>query len=644
MPDLAITSLRGGMNNSDPAIAIPDDQAVLARNVEWFTSMLAERRKGTSAVTLPAFLSGKDRITFAHRHLPTADETASELWLLGVTGTSTAALGRKTSTWQAEVTISDTPNLSGLAQYRWAAVTLHGKLFFAYDSNVDRLHVWDGTSMRRVGLAEPSAPTTANTGVGTLSGTRYYRVRYTVQVGGTTVLRSEPSDSTGITPSGSGASVRVTKPASISEGETHWELEASTDDVNFYRIATTVVGTATYDDSTAYTTGYTAFTLSEDSGDYALIPSAKYLTTDEDRLLWAGSWEDADFASRVGWTPVFGADGVGNDERFETDTDPFLDLDTYEGGPITGMSAPALGAIWVFKTSAVYKLIRTGKRQAAYAAIKFSNTLGAVPGSVVNGVDAAGSPAVYFIDPDAGPCRIGVGGIKRCGDDLRVTWETLNVDATKVVCTGLYYPYKRQVQWALSVSGGNTPTTMIVLHTGLARDFADGVRKGWAVWTGTRASALCACLYADNLEANTARSLVLVPLIGTEGLSLAHLCDTGTTDSGTAYTATVTTRPYFLRSLLQKFQVRAATLCGAAVASAAVTLKCIRDFGLETTATVSDISLSPTASETDILAPLDHLKGSELTVAQFQITDVTSPTAQWVVNRLDVQEEQEQTA
>lgn len=644
MPDLSITSWRGGMNHTDPAIAIPEDQCTLAQNVEWFDAMLGERRNGMSAVTLPAFLSGRDRLTFAYRHLPTDDDTASELWLLGMTGTASVALGRKTATWQAEVTIPDTPNVAGFAPYRWAGATLHGKLFLAYDSSVDRLHVWDGTSVRRTGLAEPAAPTAANTGSGSLSGPRYYRVRYTVRAGGATLRRSEPSDSATFTPSGSGSAVRVTKPASISEGETHWELEASLDNANFYRIATTAVGTTTYDDSTAYTTGYTSFTLSEDVGDYALLPSAKYLTVDEDRLLYAGAWEDAALASRVGWTPVYGADGVGNDERSETDTDPFLDLDTYAGGPITGLSAPALGAIWVFKANAIFKLVRTGKRQAAYTAIKFSNALGAVPGSVVTAVDHAGSPAVYFLDPEVGPCRIGVGGIKRCGDDLRKTWETLNVDATQVVCTGLYYPYKKQLQWALAVNAGNTPTTMIVLHTALSREFADGVRKGWAVWTGTRATALTACLYADNLEANTARSLTLVPLIGTEGHGLAHLCDTGTTDSGTAFTATLTSRPFLVRSLLQRFQVRAATLCATAVPHATVTVSCVRDFGAETTATVSDISLAATGTETDVLKPLDNLTGAELTVAQFTIADGSSALARWQVNRLDVQDQTEQTA
>src|SRR3990167_10656019 len=102
MPDLIIGSLRGGANNSDPSIAIDEDQCVQADNVEWIDSMLGERRKGTSAITLPSNIIGGDsdaaldRVTFLYRHLPTSDETAAELWVLGVDGTSTAVLVKKT--------------------------------------------------------------------------------------------------------------------------------------------------------------------------------------------------------------------------------------------------------------------------------------------------------------------------------------------------------------------------------------------------------------------------------------------------------------------------------------------------------------------------------------------------------------------
>lgn len=640
MADFVILSLRGGMNNTDPSIALPDDQCVLAENVEFVDSMLGERRKGTTAISLPAFLSGKDRVTFIFRHLPSSSEGGSEFWALGVTSTTTVALGRKTTSW-SEITISDTPTLTGFYQYQWAAVTLHGKIHFAYKSNVDRLHVWDGTSMRRSGLAEPAAPTGADTGSGSLSGTRYYRVRYTVQSGGSTVLRSEPSDVLTFAPSGSGTGIVVTKPTSISEGETHWELEASTDNANFYRIATTVVGTSTVTDSTAYSTGYSTGTLSEDIGDYGLIPSARYLSHDEDRLIWAGSFDDDDLASRVGWTPVFGASGVGNDERMESDTDPFLDLDTYENGPITGITEPTLGAVWVFKRHAIYKLVRSGRRSHAYDAIKYTDALGAVHGSVVQATDEGGFPCVYFLDHEQGPCRIGREGIKRCGEDIRKTWELMSVDATAVACSSGYFPINKHVYWNIAVSGGNTPTKRLVLHTDKTRTYEDGVRKGWAVWTGDITKALTMCLYAENIDDNTTRTNKVVPFIGLEGLGLIHRCNTGIDDNGVTYAATITTKPYWLKSLLQKFTVRAGMILAKAVASAQITVKCIRDFNLDSssTRTVSDVSLAAEGTETDVIKTLDGLDGAEMRVAQFQFVDVTSPAARWELNQFGLVEE-----
>jgi hypothetical protein len=640
MPDLTIASLLGGMNNTTAAIALPEDQCVLARNVEFIDSMLGERRLGTSAVTLTSFLSARDRIPFLLRHLPTADETAAQLWALGVTSTSSAHLGYKTTSW-TEVTISDTPTLTGFSQYRWQAVSLHGKIHFAYDSNVDRLHVWDGTSMRRSGLAEPAAPTAADSGGGgTLATARYGRVRYVVVSGSTVLLRSEPSDALTFTPDGSHTSITWTKPAAISEGETHWEIELSTDNANFYRMARIVVATTTHTDSVAFATGYSSTgTLSDDVGDYTLLWSARYLTADEDRLLIGGSWENDALASRVGWTPVFNteiAGGAGNDERMEDDTDPTLDLDTYKHGTITGLSAPIFGSIWVFKEGAIYKLRRSGKRSAAYVADLFTDALGAVHGSVMSGVDETGQPCIYALDRKQGPYRMGLGGIKRCGEDLRKTWETLNLDATAVACSSIFYPTKKQAIWNLATGSSTTPDTAIVLHVDKSRTHDDGVRKGWSVWTGNRVKALAMCLFSDNIEGNTTRSRDLVPFIGLEGLGLLHQCDTGTTDNSVAYVATETTRPYAMGGIVDQFEVRAACLTGKATSGAAVDVSVVSNFGASTPTTVSDVSFTPAGSESNVIAPLDEFVGAELQVVQFTFADVDTPSAQWQLNRFDV--------
>ena len=646
--DLVIGSTRGGMNNSDSAIALPGDQCVLAQNIEWTTSQLGERRLGSDAIDLGASaVASRDKITFAYRHLPTTDETASELWLLGLTGTTTLSLSKKTTSW-ANVTISDTPLKTGFAPYRWQGLSLHGKLFLAYDSDQDRLHVWDGTSMRRAGLAEPAAPTGANSGAGSLSGTRYYRVRYTEQVSSVTVRRSEPSDALTFAPSGSGTTVVVTKPATISEGETHWELEASTDNATFYRIATTVVGTTTYNDTTDFVSGYSSVTgavLSEDIGDYTLLPSARYLASDEDRLFFAGSYETNAQASRVGWTPVTNADGVGNDERLEDDTDPTLDLDGYNGGVITGISSPVLGTIWVFKERRIYKMVRRGIRSKAYEAILQADGVGAIHGSVVNGVDQLGNPCVYFIDLQQGPMKIGGReGLQPCGADISATWNTLNADATQVTSTGLHFPGKNQVHWWIPSSAANAPDTHIVLHVNLSRTGVEGTTKGWAIWTGPTASALCACLYADNIDDNAARSRTLVPFVGLSGSGLCHRMETGDDDNGTEYVARIITKPYTPVNILHKFGTRTAMLLAKAVAGSSIDIKIQRDFALETDSTISAVSMAATGSETQVFKLFDNFDISDARVAQIEFVDPSTPGPRWELNQFVLGQHHEATA
>ena len=634
------------MNNSDPAISLEPDQSVLAQNVEFIDSMLGERRQGSDAIDLGASaVASRDQVTFLYRHLPTTDVTASELWVVGLTGTATLSVSRKTTSW-SDITVSDTPLLTGFAPFQWQAQSLHGKLFLAYDSNVDRLHVYDGTSMRRSGLAEPAAPTGANDGgAGTFSGTRYYRVRYTEQVSTVTVRRSEPSDVLTFAPNGNDTGITVTKPASISEGETHWELEASTDNVNFFRIATTVVGTGSVTDTTDFNVGYAAAgTLSEDVGDYALIPSGRYLAADEDRLLIAGSWETSSQASRVRWTPVFNADGVGNDERLETDTDPEIDLDGFEGGVITGMSAPMLGSIFVFKQNHIYKLVRSGRRQKAYEAILYTNKCGALHGSVTEGMDNAGRPCIYFIDPGMGPCRLGAGGIRSCGADINATYITINLDATKVVCSSVYYPRKRQAHWWIATGSSNVPDVHMVLQTSETRETDEGeTRRGWALWTGPTAGALTACLFADNIDAGTARSRDLVPFIGLVGGGLVHRCDTGDDDNGTEYVSKITTKPFTVKGILHKFGVMSAMLLAKAVSGASIDLVLTRDFGLETK-TISGISFTATASETQVLKQIDDIGFSELQTLQFTFQDVATPGTKWQLNGFQVNGSQQQKA
>jgi hypothetical protein len=609
---------------------LAQDQAVIAENVEFHSSSrsahstIGTRRAGTSQVTTP--ITASSEVVKLHRHLPTTDETAAELWAVS-TLSGTPTIRYKNTAWNT-VTIGDTLNVSGTVKYQMQMQTLHGKLFLAADTNVDRLHVRDagGSTFRRTGLAEPAAPSVANTGAGSYTGTRYFRVRYKL-VSGSLVLRSEPSAVTTFVPSGSGSASRITKPASISENETHWEVEASLDNANFYRIATVVVGTTTYDDSTSFSSGYAnaaGAVLSEDSGDYDVLHSAKFLTADDDRLLIAGSWENEALSSRVAWTPVLNDPGDGNDERSPIDTDNFIDLNTYEGGAISGMSRTVNGYIFVFKRGHIYQLTRTGQRTRAYTAHALSKDKGAVPGSTIEGLDQNGRPCVYFLDPETGPSRIGDGGIQACGLDIHKTWETVNQGAD-IVARAIYYSDSNQIHWWIATGAATTPNLLIVLHTDLCRQAPDGVRGGWVTFNGNRAAAISTCLFADNIEANAARSITLRPFIGkTDGT--IHLCDTGTTDSGTAFAARIRTAPLVI-NLLQKQGIMDAALVAVAASGVTVVTKVIRNFGEETKS--YNVLLTPDGSEDPVIKAIDNFNISEANTIQLEFADEATPSGNW---------------
>lgn len=635
---ITLSSFRGGLNQFDPPTALPNDQVTEATNVEFVGASLGSRRKGHSALTLPAFLTAYTAVYKMHRHLPSSDESESELWVLAGTPGVGATLGYKSGSTWTEVSLIDTPATTEAALTQVRFQTLHGKLFIAYDSAVDRLHVWDGTSLRRAGLGTPAAaPTGANSGVGTFSGTRYYRIRYTVQSGGTTIRRSEPSAVLTHAPSGSGTGVTVTKPATISESETHWELEASLNNADFYRIATTAVGTATATDTTAFATGYAAAgTLSEDAGDYTVIPSVKFLAADQDRLLVGGSFEDEELASRVQWTPVQLDLGVGNDERLQSDVDPFLDLDGFEGGEMTGLINN--GTVYASKWSHTYRIVRTNQLQPAYNAIPVSKTTGAVPGSVVAGNDPAGNPAVFALDLRLGPIMMGVGGQIQVGQDIRPIWEGRTTStAVNILARGVYYPNTRQVRYAYTEAGQTGTSSGLTLHVNEMQVTREGGRRGWVEFDGDAYTNVTdMILYADNVESGSARSTNLKPLVSRSGDADSHhilLADDGTTDDGVAFAASIVSKPLLLGGGSTQFGVTEGTLVATAAANTTVDVTLIRDFGKESNP-VEDVSLAPEGSETHVIVDRDDLVMSESKAIQVKVADSDPSLGQWAAHQI----------
>lgn len=642
MPTILLDSFAGGLNDADPPTALPDDQVVLAENIEFFTARLGAKRPGTTQVSLSGstVLPTCSGVYHVSKYDVTNDETEARLMAVSVSG-SAATLNMKTTAWSNTAFSGANELDTSRGLYSIYSVSMHGKWFCAYPStgNVDRLHVFEvGTGWRRAGIAPASAAPTfsGSGGAGSYSGTRYARVRFVKQTAGVTDLRSEPSPELTANPSGTTASGTFTRPTAPGDNETHWEIELSTDGANFYRMSTIALATTTYVDSTPFATGYAdAGTLSDDIGDYTVPYSAKYLLADDDRLLLLGAHENANYKSRVSWTVVYGdVTGVGNDERIPIDTDNFVDLDGFQGGEITGGAGPLYGYLYVFKQSHIYKLVRTGNRVQAYQAIRISDVKGALPGSIFVGLDERGDACIYFTDRKLGPQRIGRNGLEDCGQDIISTWETVNVNAS-VACRGLWVPELRQVWWNIATNGASFPNKRIVGQTTEMRRGEGGVRRGWSIDTGTSTSAITMCLFADNINAHAARSVSLKPVLGfitpTHPL---YIGASGTTDCGVAYRARVRSKPLILGDLVQKFRIRAGTLFATAQSGVSVDVTLRRDFDIEYPRVVS-VDLTPTASgEEYVMKPLDNLAKSELRALQVEVGDSAAVDNTWKVHML----------
>lgn len=656
-----LASLRGGLDDTTPVIALDPDRCVTAENVEFVHSMLGERRKGCTAIELPAsFASGNyQEVSWMFRHLPVNDQGQAELWALAQSQTANLSqLSRRQVTGWQDITPDYAIDVTGNNGHRLSAQSLHGKLFIAYNAQFgyDRIYVFDGTNLRKAGVGIPNIlgnPT--DTGSGTYPAVeRFYRVRYILMNGSTLEARSDPPFAVAFTPSGSGAGVLITKPAAVNERETHWELEVSLDAGTFYRIATIPVATTTFVDSIDTTT-YSTFVQSLQIGQCSLIPSGKFLSADADRLLIAGSWVNPVEASRVRWTPVLADPNGASDERLDLTVGPYVDLDGFEGGEITGMSRAVNGYIYVFKQSHIYQLQRTGVITNAYEAIPITKSRGAIAGSLVEAIQQDGQPALYFLDPNVGPCRLSPNGLEWCGRDLQQTWKRVNLNA-HVPCHGVYYNSNRQLHYWLAVDGADTPNFKIILHVNEVRDTDEGGRRGWVTVTkGNRiATAHCSVAFSDNIDSTDSRDFNLVPFIGKElwtvnGSSITNYiqrCDVGSLDADTTgdtqsvYYTTIKSKPFSVGGLFNQTGVNygALLLQSESSPTGQVIVQIIRNMGVDF---VEDYArFFTTGPETHVVAQLGDLQCSEMYTMQIVLGDLDQsipPPAAWFIDMLQLQ-------
>lgn len=619
-----IDDLRGGRNGYDAPWAITDTQCADAVNVDFYKSRLGNKRGGmsnpsTSGMTMTGTISS------LFRHVPSTDETLAELWAVD---DSTPIINRLAggTAWSAP-TLKDAPTGNG---WDFTAASINSKLILAYKSGVNRLHGWDGSTVRRLGLPAPAAPAITNSAAGGAYAAvlRYYRVRWTVQVAGITVRRSEASTFTAFTPDGSHTASHVTQPTVAGEGETHWEVEVSTDSFTFYVLSTVVIGTTTYDDSAATTT-YSAGTLSDVTGKYTLQKPYKFVATDQNRTLGYGSYNAADKQARIEISAVIGSSNVGDEERVDTTINSFIDLDENDSGVATGLAGPIFGAYFAFKDRQIWQLTATGQTSQPYRQEAISKSIGAISHlAICRGEDKNGNAALYWMS-HRGPYRWSINGLEYIGrnieDYILGGNATINLGATKSVARVIYHADKRQVWMWIATGVSNDPNNLFIF---------DVQTNGWTrVPSGDLlANVRCAVMFANTLGAAMSRDLK--PYVGQTGTTQrVWKADTGTDDVGQTFQAYVITKamepggPGFSGGMGDSM------LLAKAATGVMITDTVSADFGLQASTGTAD--LTPEASETRVSR---RLAGSaisgDIKFIQHQIGDASAVSNSWTLDRL----------
>ena len=628
---LTIDDLSGGRNGYDTPSAIPNDQTFEALNVEYFDGGLGRKRNGATAIGMTSSpFTGV--VSSLLRYVPAFNEADAEFWGCD----SDFKVGRLAAgTAWATPTLTDTPTSS----VGWNGIGLGGFFHLAFDTNQNRLHLWDASlaKVRRSGLATPgAAPTGADDGAGGLSLTRSYRVRF-VDVSGSDTRRMSEASATLTRTIAAKAGSTITRPTAASEDETHWDLEAADTTAGpWYRIARTAIATTTFDDtsSTISTTN-----PSPSDGINFPPPSAKFLAKYGPRLILAGNYETSGGYvtpknTRVWWTPVIGDTDIGDLERIPTGF--YRDV----GDAVTGLGGPIQGAVIVFTYRGLAKLQPTGlSRENAFEIIDISHSIGCIHERTIQmGEDENGDPALYFLS-HRGPYRYGVNGLQYLGTDVEDVWETVNLDAATIVGHTLLHPDKHQ--WWVWVSTGSNDDpqgTKLMFDTRLGVPVKDdAVRKGWVKHTGSSSNCRCACLFSSSIGASMGRRLL--PHIGQRNsVNTIWKCDnpSATDDASNTFQAYVETKDYLLGGLEKNVGIAQRYLLARVSAGVTITCTVIRQSDTTTTgySTTSTVSLTASGAEAVCRRKFEsgELSGGEF--FRFRIGDSAAVANGWTLDAL----------
>lgn len=638
-PVVPLVDFSGGLNSAEPPHEVGPNQLTDVRNLEYRRTRGLKRRRGSTLnlTNATSVFAANSSVVTLFRHTPGASETAMELW--GMSNDATPELGRVAAgaAWAA-VSLSDAISAAADAWFL-RGVSFNGKLFLPYNSAVDRLHVWDGSSVRRVGISAPAAaPTVANTGAGAYAAVpRYYKVNFRM-VGSLDVVYSPLSDAVSFTPSGAGTAARVTRPTVPGDSETDWLVWGSADGTNYYLISAAIpVGTTTFDDSTApsaYSTVTPAYAGFPTQADYFTPPiSAKFLLVDGSQLLLAGSHEAAGKSSTVYFTDALNTTGVGasaDDERVPSTNR--IDIDPQHGGGITGLGGPIGATPIVFKEERMYALNPTNDPTLPYTQQLISPVVGCVfYQGIVMAEDENGAPALYF-PSRRGYYRYGANGLEYCGADIEDLWATVNLSATYGI-TADYHRDAGQVWIFLPISSDSTPSVLVKFHVQRGRRTAEGVRGGWTRDDGNLAGSSAVCLFSETPAATM--SLRLKPYtakVGSGGLVYKSDHTTNRDDNdAVAYTAYMVTRP-IERGMGEEFGVQNVYVQGIAESSVTLDVSIRRDF--DSTDTIPAVTASLGTQRSQAIAT--GLEISECEFAQIRVADQSALNQHWQLDRIGV--------
>lgn len=636
---IGILGIRG-RNGSDSSFLVPDTQCIEARNVDWYRSSLGRKRGGATALGITGGTAFSTGVLSMARHIPGSDQTAAEMW--AVDGASFMHRLAAGTVW-ADPTV--THAITGSPQ-EVNFQSFNGKLYIAYKSAHNRLHVWDPVDnrVRPVGLDLPTITSLVQAG-GAVTDTRRYRIAWTVQVSGVTVRRSNLS-----APSASqvmaAQQTTVTRGTAPGEGETHWELYGSAAVAGVFSdyrlVATTVIATTTAVDNAALPA-----TVNQADGANTPPPSAKFLVADDARIIMAGAHEAstnpenamAPKNNRVWWTSILGATDIGDDERVSNTGSINNYADVEEA--ITGISQPMQtvsaqsnslerGSFYVFSYESQWKFVSTGVANTPYLRFRVTGGGGCIHHkSIVVALDVNGNPAIYWASRQ-GIMRISVNGQEYLGEDVVDLWATLNLDAT-IPCHAVYHNTLHQIWFYIATGTSLYPNMRLVYDTRLGRvTETSGVRHGWSSADGESTKAYCSTMFSETPGATMSRAIK--PYIGYTGGTAIWKCDTADLDDvGNAFQAYVDTKSYAPWGLDRKGGMTSEAACIASVQpGVSIQLTIYRDEGAESSPSQANLTdLSDAAAATRVIPKFENSRLGDSISFRCRIGDAQAIANTW---------------